>query len=220
MLNAGCFCNYIVLPAAGAIPIRADLPLEQAALVGCAVVTGVGAALSTAAIGEGDSVAVSGAGGVGRNIVVGARLAGATRIVAIDPDPTRRELALTRGATGAFDPSEPVDPVDHAFEVVGEPGVMEEAIRALAPGGELVLVGAAAREATMSFHPRAFLSKQQRMTRCIYGSVTPAEHLPRLLEWAAEGTIPLGDPIARRISLDELEDAFDQAADGGVRPPS
>ncbi len=217
MLNAGCFCNYIVLPAAGAIPIRADLPLEQAALVGCAVVTGVGAALWTAAIGEGDSVAVFGAGGVGLNIVVGARLAGATRIVAIDPDPTRRELALTRGATGAFDPSEPVDPVDHAFEVVGEPDVMEEAIRALAPGGELVLVGAAAREATMSFHPRAFLSKQQRMTGCIYGSARPAEHLPRLLEWAAEGTIPLGDLIARRISLDELEDAFDQAADGGVR---
>ena len=101
-------------------------------------------------------MAVSGAGGVGLNIVVGARLVGANT--------DRRDRSRSHPP------------------------------------------------------PRAFLSKQQRMTRCIYGSVRPAEHLPRLLEWAAEGTIAIDrDPIARRIGLDELEDAFDQAADGGVR---
>jgi S-(hydroxymethyl)glutathione dehydrogenase / alcohol dehydrogenase len=217
MLNAGCFCDYVVVPAAGAVPIRADLPYEQAALVGCAVVTGIGAALWTAAVHEGDSVAVLGAGGVGLNVVVGARLAGAARIAAVDPDPARLALAGTRGATELCTPGDPFDPVDYAFEVVGEPAVMEAAVDALAPGGELVLVGACSREATMSFHPRAFLSKQQRITGCIYGSARPAEHLPQLLSWAADGTIPLADLIGRRVGLDELEDAFDQPANGGVR---
>jgi len=217
MLNAGCFADYVVLPAAGAIPLNADLPLEQAALVGCAVVTGVGAALWTASVQPGDSVAVFGAGGVGLNVVVGARLAGAGRIVAIDPDPARLELARARGATELRAPGEAFDAVDYAFEVVGDPVVMEAAVEALAPGAELVLVGAAARDATMSFHPRAFLSRQQRITGCIYGSARPAEHLPQLVAWAAEGTIPLGDLIGRRIDLDELEDAFVEPANGGVR---
>ena len=217
MLNAGCFCDLVVLPAAGAVPIGADVPFEEAALVGCAVVTGVGAALWTAGVASGDSVAVFGAGGVGLNVVVGARLAGAERIVAADPDPHRRDLALARGATEAISPGEPFEPVDYAFEVVGEPAVMERAVESLASGGELVLVGAAARDATMSFHPRAFLSRQQRITGCIYGSARPAEHLPQLLAWAADGAIPLADLIGRRVSLDELEDAFDEPANGGVR---
>jgi S-(hydroxymethyl)glutathione dehydrogenase/alcohol dehydrogenase len=107
--------------------------------------------------------------------------------------------------------------VDFAFEVVGEPIVMERAVESLAPGGELVLVGAAARDETMSFHPRAFLSRQQRIVGCIYGSASPAEHLPQLLALAADGTIPLADLIRRRVSLDDLEDAFDQPATSGVR---
>jgi S-(hydroxymethyl)glutathione dehydrogenase / alcohol dehydrogenase len=217
MLNAGCFCEHVVLPAPGAIRIDAELPIEEAALVGCGVATGVGAALWTAQVEEGASVAVFGAGGVGLNVVVGARLAGAATIVAIDPDEGRRALALARGATSALAPGEPLDPVDYAFEVVGEPTVMEQALAALAPGGELVLVGAAARDARLGFHPRAFLSKQQRITGCIYGSIRPQEHLPMLLAWAADGTIPVADLIGRRITLAELEDAFDEPAGEGVR---
>jgi len=97
------------------------------------------------------------------------------------------------------------------------PAVMEAAVAALAPGGELVLVGATARDARISFQPRAFLSKQQRITGCIYGSVRPQEHLPKLLGWSADGTIPLTDLIGKRVTLDELEDAFDKPANGGVR---
>lgn len=208
MLNAGCFCEHVVLPAAAAIPIDADVPLEQAALVGCAVATGVGAALWTARVEPGSSVAVFGAGGVGLNVVVGARIAGATRIVAIDPSDERRGLALARGATHAVEPGVSFDPVDYAFEVVGEPAVMEAALATLAPGGELVLVGATARDARMSFHPRAFLSKQQRITGCIYGSVRPHVDLPVLLRRCADGTIPLADLVGARISLDELPEAF------------
>jgi S-(hydroxymethyl)glutathione dehydrogenase/alcohol dehydrogenase len=217
MLNAGCFADHVVLPAAAAIPIQADLPLEEAALVGCAVATGVGAALWTAGVEPGASVAVFGAGGVGLNVVAGARIAGAARIVAVDPDPSRLELARARGATQAVRPGEPFDPVDYAFEVVGDPAVMEQALAALAPAGELVLVGATARDAVMSFHPRVFLSRQQRITGCIYGSVAPRAHLPQLLAWCADGTVPLADLIGRRISLDELEEAFDEPANAGVR---
>ena len=101
--------------------------------------------------------------------------------------------------------------------MVGDAAVMEQALDALAPAGQLVLVGAAARDATMSFHPRAFMSRQQRITGCIYGSARAADHLPQLLEWVADGTIPVADLIGRRISLDELEDAFDEPAGGGVR---
>jgi S-(hydroxymethyl)glutathione dehydrogenase/alcohol dehydrogenase len=217
MLNAGCFADYVVLPEAAAIPIEADLPLEQAALVGCAVATGVGAALWTAQVERGASVAVFGAGGVGLNIVTGARIADAGRIVAVDPGESRLELARARGATHTVRPGEPIEPVDYAFEVVGDPAVMEQAFASLAPAGELVLVGATARDALMSFHPRAFLSRQQRITGCIYGSVDPHQHLPQLLAWCADGTIPLGDLIGRRITLDELETAFHEPANGGVR---
>jgi Zn-dependent alcohol dehydrogenase len=94
---------------------------------------------------------------------------------------------------------------------------MEQALASLAQAGELVLVGAAARDALMSFHPRAFMSRQQRITGCIYGSVHPQEHLPQLLAWCADGTLPLSDLVGRRIVLDELEQAFDEAANGGVR---
>jgi S-(hydroxymethyl)glutathione dehydrogenase / alcohol dehydrogenase len=217
LLNAGCFCDHIVLPAEGAIPIGVDLPFEQAALVGCGVATGVGAALWTAEVELGASVAVFGAGGVGLNAVAGARLAGADRIVAIDPDERRLELARAWGATEMHAPAQPFDPVDYAFEVVGEAAVMEQALAALAPAGELVLVGAAARDALLAFHPRAFMSRQQRITGCIYGSIDPAVHLPQLLAWAADGTLPLADLIGRRVTLDELEDAFDEPADSGVR---
>jgi len=217
MLNAGCFCEHVVLPAGGAIGIEADLPAEQAALVGCGVATGIGAALWTAEVEPGASVAVFGAGGVGLNVVIGARLAGASTIVVVDPDAGRRALAVARGTTAALAPGEPFDPVDYAFEVVGVPEVMEAALASLAPGGELVLVGATARDAQMSFYPRAFLSKQQRITGCIYGSARPHEHLPKLLDWSVDGTIPLADLIGRRVTLDELEDAFDEPANGGVR---
>ena len=217
MLNAGCFADYVVLPAGGAIPIRVDLPPEEAALVGCAVATGVGAVLWTARVEPGASVAVFGAGGVGLNIVAGARIAGAARIVAIDPDESRRALAAARGATETLAPGAAFDPVDYAFEVVGEPAVMEQALASLAPAGELVLVGAAARDALLSFHPRAFMSRQQRITGCIYGSVHPQEHLPQLLAWCADGTVPLRDLVGRRIRLDELEDAFGRPAGRGVR---
>ena len=123
MLNAGCFSDYVVLPAAGAVPMAG----RRAVRGGCArrLRGGHGSrrgALDGRGSREGDSVAVFGAGGVGLNVVVGARLAGAERIVAIDPDRDAASSRVARGATHAVRPGEPFEPVDYAFEVVGEPG--------------------------------------------------------------------------------------------------
>jgi alcohol dehydrogenase len=140
--------------------------------------------------------------------------------VAIEPDPKRRELALALGATDAVAPEAAagvaVD-LDYAFEVVGEPEVMTAALAALGIGGTLVLVGGAARDALLPFHPRAFMSKQQRIVGCIYGSLHPHADLPELLRWCTDGRLPLDDLIGRRISLDELPSAFVEPPTDGVR---
>jgi S-(hydroxymethyl)glutathione dehydrogenase/alcohol dehydrogenase len=217
LLNAGCFSELIVLPVAAAVPLDDALPLEHAALVGCAVATGVGAVLKTAQVEPGARVGVWGAGGVGLNVVSAARLAEASMIVAVDPDPTRRRLALARGATEAVEPGVEVTELDYAFEVVGEPEIMSAAIDSLGIGGTLVLVGAAARDAVLSFHPRAFLSKQQQIVGCIYGSLHPQRDLPELLRWCNDGRLPLADLVGPRISLDELPAAFVDPPSDGVR---
>ena len=143
MLSAGVFCPLAVVPADGAVPIDPALPMEHAALLGCAVATGVGAALYTARVQPGDDVVVIGAGGVGLNIVQGARLALAGRIVAVDVDAGRLALARQVGATDTID-SRTRDPVaevhaltngrgaDHVFEAVGLPALMEQGIAMLA----------------------------------------------------------------------------------------
>jgi S-(hydroxymethyl)glutathione dehydrogenase/alcohol dehydrogenase len=220
LLNAGCFSELIVLPAAAAIPVDDALPLEQAALVGCAVATGVGAVLKTAQVEPGARVGIWGAGGVGLNVVSAARMAEASTIVAVEPDAKRRELALARGATDAVAPEDAADvavDLDYAFEVVGEPEIMTAALRSLGIGGTLVLVGASARNAVLSFHPRAFLSKQQRILGCIYGSLHPQSDLPELLRWCKDDRLPLDDLLGTRISLEDLPAAFVDPPRDGVR---
>jgi S-(hydroxymethyl)glutathione dehydrogenase / alcohol dehydrogenase len=227
ILNTGCFSEFVVLPARCVVPFDETLPFEQVALVGCAVATGVGAVLRTARVEAGAKVAVWGAGGVGLNVVLGARLAHAATIVAVDPDPERRDLALKRGATHAVGPAEALHCVedttlgrglDYAFETVGDPEVMAEALSGLGVGGRLVIVGAAARDATMHFRPRAFMSNQQSITGCIYGSIYPHSDLPLFTEWLREGTLPLEDLIGTRLTLADLPSVFESPSPGGVRP--
>lgn len=229
MLNAGAFCAYAVVPAGGAVPIRPDMPLETAALLGCAVATGVGAALYTAAITPGEQVAVIGAGGVGLNVVQGARLAGAGRIIAIDPDAEKLTLARRLGATDVINPAR-VDAVaavkeltggrgvDYAFEVVGQPGLMAQGLEMLDRGGALVLIGAAERSAEFALHPRRFMSMQQRMLGCIYGNIRPELDLPLFADWAMDGRLQLDVMHTRTITLHEVPRVFaDPALRSGIR---
>jgi S-(hydroxymethyl)glutathione dehydrogenase/alcohol dehydrogenase len=222
-LNAGTFCEYAVVPAAGAVPVRADIPLDKAALIGCAVATGVGAALHTSPVQAGQSVVVFGTGGVGLNIVQGARLARAGMIIAVDLAESKLEKARRFGAThaihaGSGGPVEQVleltagGGVDHAFEVVGLPSVMEQAVRTLATGGTLTLVGAAARDALFSFHPRVFMSKQQTIRGCIYGSCRPAIDFPLFADWYMGGQLYLDPLLTETISLADVPSRFAEPA--------
>jgi S-(hydroxymethyl)glutathione dehydrogenase/alcohol dehydrogenase len=226
-LRAGTFCPYVVVPAQAAIPVPDELPFPEAALIGCGVATGVGAALFEDVLAPGMDVAVIGLGGVGLNVVQGAALAGAGQIVAIDLLEEKIALAREFGAThgmrsGAGMVEEVVAltagrGVDVVFEVVGLPELMEQAVAMLAPGGTLVLVGAAARDARMHFAPRRFMSRQQRIQGSIYGACRPAEHFPLFARWALNGKLRIRPLISRTIdSLDDINDAFNAMRRGAL----
>ncbi len=226
LLQAGTFSPYVVVPAQGAIPIRHDLPFEQAALLGCAVATGVGAALYTAHVQAGEGVVVLGVGGVGVNVIQGARLAHAHPIIAIDRDEQRLDLARACGAThiintSAEDALRAVQDltngrgIEYVFEVVGVPDLMEQGIEMLARGGMLIMVGAAARDATMRFHPRRFMSQQQSIVGCIYGNIRPFRDVPLFADWAMSGTLRLDLFPLRTIRLEDAPAAFRETQTGG-----
>jgi S-(hydroxymethyl)glutathione dehydrogenase / alcohol dehydrogenase len=219
LLNAGTFCPFAIVPAGGAVPIRRDIPFDKAAILGCAVATGVGAALYTARVRPGESAVVIGAGGVGLNVVQGARLAQAGMIVAVDIDAARLERARAFGAThmidsGAGDPVAAVREltsgrgVDHVFEVVGLPELMLQGIDMLGRGGALTLVGAAARDATLPFHPRRFMSQQQVIQACIYGNVRPALDLPLFADWYMDGRLTLDALDLEAVRLEDVPAIF------------
>ncbi|MBC8041674.1 MAG: zinc-binding dehydrogenase [Opitutaceae bacterium] len=219
LLQSGTFCAFVVVPAAGAVKVRRDLAFAEAALIGCGVATGVGAALFTAKMQPGDTAAVIGTGGVGLNIVQGARLAGASRIVAVDIDDGQLALARTFGATDTVNARDPdlVEKVravsggrglDFVFEVVGLPALMRTGVDMLARGGELVLVGAAARDAEFSFAPRRFMSCQQVVRGSIYGNIRPARHLPLLADWCCEGRIDVKRLITQTVRLEDVPRLF------------
>jgi len=220
LLQAGTFCSAVVVPAAGAVPIRRDLPFDQAALLGCAVATGVGSALFTAKVEPGDTVAVLGVGGVGLNIVQGARLAGASHILAVDISDERLQFARQFGATEGVNASLPdlVDRVrgvtggrglDFVFEVVGSPALMSTAVDMLGRGGELVLVGAAARDAEFAFAPRRLMSNQQVIRGSIYGNIRPALHLPLFADWCIDGRLNVKGLVSQSVSLEDVPALFE-----------
>jgi S-(hydroxymethyl)glutathione dehydrogenase/alcohol dehydrogenase len=227
MLGAGTFCRYAVLPAAGAVPVRPDLPFEIAALLGCAVATGVGAALYCARVRPGDVVVVLGAGGVGLNAVQGARLAHARQIIVADVDPDHLALAVTLGATDVVDAAGDIRAAvldltggagaDHVLEAVGAPALVETAVTLLARGGTLTLLGAPARDAAARFLPRTVLSRQQRIQGCIYGSISPERDLPLFADWYLAGQLVLDPLVTRTVPLAAVPELFADHASAGVR---
>lgn len=214
MLRAGTFCRYAVVPAA--------LPFEEAALIGCAVATGVGAALRTAAVPSGAGVAVWGLGGVGLSALQGALIAGASPVVAVDPDPAKRALALDLGASRVVDPTaeDPVAAVleatgglgaDFTFEAVGIEATILQALAALAIGGRMVLLGAAPRDLRVPLDARLLLGRQQAVVGCIYGSSHPGVDFPTFARWGLEGRLKLSAFVSRRVSLSEVPEIIDGA---------
>ena len=211
-----CFAEHCVVPAGSAVMLPGALPLWQAALVGCAVVTGIGAVRNAARVAPGETVCVIGCGGVGLQVVAGSVAAGAARVVAVDPDPVKRELALGRGATDAVPAgAEAVAAVlalvpggvDHAFEAVGRPATIRQAWDVLRPGGTAIVVGIAPLGAEVAL-PALELLSERGLRGSYYGSAHPAAEIARLAALVAAGELPLADVVSHVTELGGIDAAL------------
>jgi S-(hydroxymethyl)glutathione dehydrogenase/alcohol dehydrogenase len=227
----GALAERIVVSERVALLVGDGIPLEQAALLGCAALTGVGAALFAARVEPGSSVLVVGAGGVGQFVVQGARIAGAAEIVCVDPLEARRELVARLGATRVAEPDELrglmqvelPDGVDYAFDAVGDPATTEMAFRWTRNGGVCVIVGLPAAGKRLDLDPVDFVRRERILTGTIYGSEDPAVALPVLLEHVRAGRLDLASQLGPVFPLDEINEAIEAALGGSpgrvlVRP--
>jgi S-(hydroxymethyl)glutathione dehydrogenase / alcohol dehydrogenase len=227
--GCGTFAEAMVVHEASIVPVETDLVDEQLALLGCGVTTGVGAALNTAGVTPGSSVAVVGCGGVGQSVVQGARIAGASTIVAIDPAAGRRDASLKVGATHALDPAagDPVAAVrdltagrgaDFTFEVVGRPELIVQAFDMARPAGTVTVVGMPAKDDVITLPALRAVFSGKRLAGSKVGGAQILRDIPRFVRLAESGQLDLGSLVSRRISLAEVNDgidALDQAE--GVR---
>ena len=226
MTGLGCFAEYVVIPEGACVPVRRDVPLEVAALVGCAVSTGVGAAMYTADVRPGESVAVYGAGGVGLNIIMGAALCGAHPIIAVDTNSIKMEIAREFGATHAmYSDDTTVQQIqqltdgrgaDHVFESVGLQVLQETAFDATRPGGTLTLVGLTPVGSGTNL-PGAIITRTEKVIRgSFYGSVLPQRDFPIFLDLYSNGKLMLDELVTRRYGLDEINEAYQDMLTGEV----
>lgn len=223
-LAVGCFSEYAVVPERGLARLPDALPLWQAALIGCAVVTGVGAVRNAARVQPGDSVCIVGCGGVGLQVLEGARLAGADPIVAVDVSDGKLETAMTHGATlGVLSNDESPGRavrkltgggVDHAFEVVGCPETIRIAWDALRPGGQAVVVGLAPRGIDAVLPALEFLTAEKAIRGSFYGSGKPRAEIAELARLTLDGQLDPGATISHRVGLDGIEPALQRMRDG------
>jgi S-(hydroxymethyl)glutathione dehydrogenase/alcohol dehydrogenase len=222
-LMTSCFAERTVVPAAGAVPVPFDLPLWQASLLGCGVVTAFGAVRNVARVAPGESAVVVGCGGVGLQVIAALHLAGADPIVAVDLDPAKLELAMGRGAThgvesGSASTAARVAKLtgrgaDHAFEVVGRPETMRLAWDCVRPGGTAVVVGLAPKGIDVTLPAIEFLS-DKGIRGSYYGSGDAAADIPRLAELALAGDLDLAGVVSAVEPLDAVNDALDRLRDG------
>jgi S-(hydroxymethyl)glutathione dehydrogenase / alcohol dehydrogenase len=222
-LMTACFAEQAVVAAAGAVKIPSELPLRQAALLGCGVVTGFGAVRNAARVAAGESVCVIGCGGVGLQVIASARIAGAAPIVAVDRNREKLELARRLGATDTVDASatDVVSVVheltgggaDYAFEVVGRPETIRLAWDAVRAGGQAVVVGLVPRGVEVAVPGIDFLS-DKTLRGTYYGSGDAARELPELATFAVEGKLDLAGVVTHTTDLDGVEDAFDRLRRG------
>jgi S-(hydroxymethyl)glutathione dehydrogenase/alcohol dehydrogenase len=218
--GCGTFAEAMVVHEASLVPVQTDLADSELALLGCGVTTGLGAALNTAAVAPGSSVAVIGCGGVGQSVIQGARIAGAAVIIAIDPVPGRREASLRVGATHAVDPvaGDPVEQVraltagrgaDYSFEVVGRPELMVQAFDMARVAGTVTLVGMPAVGATLTLPAISAVFSGKRLAGSVVGGAQILRDFPRFVRLAEVGQLDLGSMISHRIKLDEINDGID-----------
>lgn len=223
--NVGALSEEMILDERGVVKVDDDVPLDLASILGCAVVTGLGAVFNVAGVQPGDTVAVLGCGGVGLNVVQGARIAGASTIVAVDVSATKLAAAAAMGAThtvdaGSGDPVAQVSAivpggVDHAFEVIGRPATAAQALAMAANGRAAYVVGVMADDAEITVPAEA--TKRGKSLRGVFmGATQPHVDIPRYVDLWRSGQLDLESMVTRRLPLDEVNDGFRALAAGEV----
>ena len=227
--RVGAMSEFTVVSADGVVPVRPDASIQQAALVSCCVMTGIGAVRNTAAVELGSTVAVIGVGGTGINVVQGAVLAGASQVIAIDLSEDRLRWATEFGATHTLNSTE-CDPiervlgltagsgVDYAFEAIGKPETITQAFRMLRGGGTAVVIGLTGADETASIPAQMLTGGERRLIGCMYGSSRIQTDMPRLLQLAQAGRLRLEELVSRTWKLDQINEAFAELESGhGLR---
>ena len=215
--GCGTFAEEMIVPQAAAIKVEDDIPLNVVSLIGCGVMTGVGAAINTAGIRPGSSVVVIGCGGVGISAIQGARIAGAAEIVAVDTVPAKLEMAKKFGATHGVLPDELEaakleitggEGFDYALECVGNPATIRGTYDAVRRGGTAVVVGVGRMDQKIEFTAFELFYAEKTLKGSMYGSANVRVDFPRLLRLWRQGKLDLEGMISRRIKLDEVNEAF------------
>jgi Zn-dependent alcohol dehydrogenase len=218
-----CFAEHTVEPEVGCVRIDPDVPFDVAALVGCAVTTGVGAVIETARVEAGETVAVFGVGGVGGSSILGARLANAASIVAIDTTPAKLEFGRDLGATAALlhEPgiSRKIEAlfgrgVDLAIEASGKPGVQEAAIECVRPGGRAVLVGIVPKGHEARVLPERITRQEKAILGSYLGTSIPERDFLRYLDLYEKGELDIERLLRRRYTLAQTQKAYDDLLAG------
>jgi S-(hydroxymethyl)glutathione dehydrogenase / alcohol dehydrogenase len=221
------FSEYSVIPEKALLKIPDDLPLDRAALFGCAVATGVGAVFNAARVRPGTSVAVFGAGGIGLNVIQGAALAGAEKIVAVDLLESKLEYARQFGATHTVNASsgDPVEQiraltggrgVDYAFEAIGVPKVMRQAYDTLAKRGMAVLIGVTPMTTEVSIPVMSLVFEERILTGSVYGSSRPRVDIPRLIDLYRARKLKLDELLTRTYPFEQINEAYESLERGEV----
>ena len=220
VLGIGTFCTHTLVHARQAIPYDATLPAPQMSLIGCGVMTGVGAALYAAEVQPGTSAAVFGCGGVGDSVIQGARLAGATTIIAVDLDPRKLEWAKEFGATHTINPNDG-DPVarikeltgghgvNYSFEAVGIAKTWEQALFCRDLAGTCIMIGVPGPGPRLDLDLQRFFDLGGKVGVSWYGDCLPTRDFPLLAEWYRQGQLNLDKVVSQTIRLEEVDEAFE-----------
>ena len=219
-MGTSTFANHTVLPEIAVAKIREDAPFDKVCYIGCGVTTGLGAVINTAGVEPGSNVAVFGLGGIGLNVIQGARLVGADRIIGVDINPARRALAEKFGMTDFLNPKDVDDVVaaivdltdggvDYSFECIGNVDVMRQALECCHKGwGESVIIGVAG--AGQEIGTRPFQLVTGRVWRgTAFGGAKGRTEVPRIVDWYMDGKINIDDLITHTMPLEEINSAFD-----------
>ncbi|MCG6493315.1 alcohol dehydrogenase catalytic domain-containing protein [Kitasatospora sp. A2-31] len=220
--GTGSFAEEVVVERNAVIKVPADLPYELAALIGCGVTTGIGAAVHTARVEPGASVAVLGAGGVGVAAVQGARVCGAGRIAVVDPVVSRRERALAFGATDALAPEElkafakglPGGGFDYVFEAVGRAATVRAGYDAARRGGAVVVIGAGAQDDLAQFTMGELFFNEKRLLPSLYGGAPVPRTVALVVDLWRAGRIDLAGMVTHRVGLADVNEAIAQMRSG------